>query len=115
MRKYYISGPMRGIYEFNFPAFHCAAAKIRSRGHYAFDPAEHDEQRGFDSTGMSGKLEEAIDAGFSLREALAFDCQWICNEATHIWMLPGWSESRGATAERALGLALGLTIEGAAA
>ncbi|MGB3485339.1 MAG: DUF4406 domain-containing protein [Mycobacterium sp.] len=47
--KIYVAGPMRGIPEFNFPAFHAAAAKLRADGHHVFNPAERDiETHGVD-------------------------------------------------------------------
>jgi hypothetical protein len=80
-----------------------------------FSPAERDIELGFTAEGLEGTMEELKALNFNLREALAADCKFICEEATHIYMLPGWSKSTGATAERALGLALGLVIEGAPA
>lgn len=106
---------MRGYPEFNFPSFDRAADRLRARGSYVFNPAEHDRQKGFDPTDLRGTMEELEAVGFDLRESLRVDLSFILDEATHIWMLAGWSRSTGATAERALGLALGLTIEGAAA
>lgn len=112
--KVYIAGPMRGIPEFNFPAFHAAAEKLRSYGYEVFSPAEKDiEHHGTDiSKGNStGSEEEAARLhGFDLRRALADDTAWICNNATAIYMLPGWQNSKGAVAERALSIALGLNI-----
>jgi len=113
MRKYYIAGPMRGYPQFNFPAFYSAADHLRARGHFVFNPAERDASEGFDPTGFRGDMDELELAEFDLRAALADDTQFICKEATHIYMLPGWSRSMGANAERFLGLALGLVIEGA--
>ena len=46
--------------------------------------------------------------GFNLREALADDCEYICRNATAIALLPGWENSKGARAEHALAVALGL-------
>ena len=112
IRRYYIAGPMRGIEAFNFPAFDAATAKLRAAGYEVFNPAERDRSHGFDPTGMQGTMEELADFNFDLREALAADCEFICRTSTHIFMLPGWSSSKGATAERALALALGLIIEG---
>ena len=115
-KRYYVAGPMRGIPEFNFPVFDRAAESLRLFGHEVFSPAERDRGVGFDTTEMDGK-EQTIDEfdkiGFDLREALACDCDFICRQATHIFMLSGWSRSAGATAERALAIALGLKVEGA--
>jgi len=41
---YYISGPMTGLPEHNFPAFNAAAAYYRERGFEVINPAEMDDQ-----------------------------------------------------------------------
>ena len=109
--KVYIAGPMRGHAEFNHPAFHAAAALLREEGHMAFSPAEHDLTIGFDPTGLSA--EECADAGvhgFDLRAALATDLDWICRQADAVATLPGWQASKGARAEVATAVALGLEV-----
>lgn len=112
---YYVSGPMRGYPEFNFPAFSVATERLRRDfGCEVFSPAERDLKEGFDPTGLDGSLDELVES-FDLRDALACDCEFICRRATHIFMLSGWARSTGATAERALAIALGLTVEGAPA
>ncbi len=109
--KIYVAGPMRGIPEFNFPAFNAAAALLRSKGHQVFNPAERDNERhGKDISigNLAGcEVTAAKDHGFSLREALADDTAWICREADAIALLPGWEHSKGAKAELALSEALG--------
>lgn len=40
MPRIYIAGPMTGLPEYNFPAFHAAAAKWRAAGWEVFNPAE---------------------------------------------------------------------------
>lgn len=109
--KIYVAGPMRGIPEFNFPAFNTAAAILRGKGHEVFNPAERDNERhGKDiSIGNIAGCEEtaAKEHGFSLREALADDTDWICRHADAIALLPGWENSKGAKAELALSEALG--------
>jgi hypothetical protein len=103
---------MRGIPFFNFPAFHDAAKKLRANGHTVFNPAERDEAKhGTDiASSPVGDLADANAKGFSLRDALGADTAWICAHADAIALLPGWEHSKGATAERALGIALGLEI-----
>jgi hypothetical protein len=105
---------MRTIPKLNFPAFHAAAAKLRAEGHYVFSPAESDiERHGVDiSIGNVEGCEHraAREHGFNLREALGEDLAWICAEAEGIALLPGWQKSRGATAERAVAIALGLEV-----
>ena len=40
--KLYLAGPMRGVPEFNFPAFFRAAAQLEREGHIVFNPAAKD-------------------------------------------------------------------------
>ena len=112
--KVYVAGPMRGIPEFNFPAFNTAAAKLRANGHFVFNPAERDNERhGTDISKGNANGDEDVAAkehGFDIRVALAEDSNWICREAEAIALLPGWDNSKGATAELSLGRALGLKV-----
>lgn len=101
---------MRGIEDFNFAAFDEAASQLRARGHLVFSPAERDRARMGDvfhsPTGDETEIEH-----FSLREALEADTAWIARHADAVVLLPGWERSRGAQAEAALALALGLPAE----
>lgn len=112
--RVYLAGPMRGIPEFNFPAFHKAAKVLRAMGHEVFNPAESDEEvygEGFASGNLTGNEEEAAaQKGFSLREALERDLTWITRHAEAIALLPGWEKSRGARAEYSTAEALGLSM-----
>lgn len=110
--KVYLAGPMTGIPHFNYPAFHAAAASLRSDGHEVFNPAEHDiEMFGKDISNPTGCAVQAADEhGFDRRAALKADLAWICDHADAIALLPGWERSSGANAERALANALGLSI-----
>lgn len=114
MKKIYVAGPMRGIPEFNFPAFHAATAKLRAEGYMVFNPAERDNERhGVDVSKGNLTGDEAIAAkehGFNLREALGEDLEFICRHADVVALLPGWQNSKGAIAERATAVALGLEV-----
>jgi hypothetical protein len=106
---------MRNIPEFNFPAFHAAAAKLRAEGHEVFSPAERDIERhdGVDISKGNANGDEAVAAaqhGFDLRVALREDLEWICRNADAVAVLPGWQRSKGAVAEAATATALGLEI-----
>jgi hypothetical protein len=107
--KIYVAGPMRRRPEFNFPAFHAAAASLRAGGHEVFNPAEADENNGFDPTGMTGH-EDLSHLGFDLRKALGADLAYICKHADAVVVLPGWEQSTGARAEVATAEALGLQV-----
>ena len=108
--KVYLAGPMRGYPNFNFPAFDAAARRLRAVGHEVFSPAERDRDKYGDifqtETGDESEVHE-----FSLREALAADTAWITRHADAVALLPGWERSKGAQAEAALALALGLPAE----
>ena len=114
MNKVYIAGPMRGYPQFNFPAFQAATDYFRELGWEVCNPAEKDDKtygKEMATTNLSGSIEEAEkEFGFSLREALGYDLNWICKNATHIYMLSGWEKSRGAMAEHATAVALDIKV-----
>lgn len=112
----YIAGPMRGIPEFNFPAFFAAEEVLHKifPNAMVFNPARRDnEAHGVDiskgnATGDEGQARE--EHGFDLREALGADLHWICSQATAVYLLKGWEKSRGAQAERAVARTLGIKL-----
>lgn len=112
--RVYVAGPMRGYPNFNFDAFYEAAAWLRAKGYEVFNPAESDnEKHGVDiSAGNIEGSEEVAAAqhGFSLREALGRDADYITQKADAIYMLRGWENSTGAQAEWALARAMKLQI-----
>src|ERR1035437_975975 len=100
--KLYLAGPMRGIPQFNFPAFHAAEAVLQAQGHEVFSPARADERRHgaeFSLQSPDGDITKAAEAGFSLRAALGEDLDWIWEHAEGVAFLPGWEKSTGAKAE----------------
>jgi hypothetical protein len=113
-KRVYVAGPMRGIVEFNFPAFNAAAEKLRAEGHTVFNPAERDiERHGVDISKGNATGDVALAAaqhGFDLRVALGEDLAWICKEADAVALLPGWIDSKGARAEFATAHDLGLEV-----
>ena len=89
----YIAGPMTDLPEFNFPAFNRAAAKLRSEGFDVTNPAE-----------LHSHTDRSWE--FYMRSALRamLDCE-------QIYMLVGWSDSRGACMELDIARKLGLTVK----
>lgn len=111
--RIYIAGPMRYRPEFNFPAFHEAAGRLRAEGYsIVFNPAQRDEEDGFDPTGLTGN-EDLDELGFDLNAARRRDLTFIASRATHIYLLPGWSRSSGAMLEWRVARDCGVTVIGA--
>jgi len=110
--KLYLAGPMRGIKDFNFPAFDLAADVLRSYGYEVFNPADRDREKHGAGVGISptGDLKDVAHTGFNHRETMTHDLQWIAAEADGIATLPGWQDSKGAQAEIALALAIGIEV-----
>lgn len=110
--KVYLAGPMRGLPEFNFPAFHAAAAILREKGYEVFSPAEKDiEKYGNGLVNPTGSEDEAAsNVGFSLRQALGMDLQWVCAHGDAIALLKGWERSSGALSEFFTARALGQSM-----
>lgn len=88
----YIAGPMRGKPLFNFPSFDAARDRLVADGWSVISPADMDREIGFDETKSYPPTKEFLDA------AMARDIEAI-KKSDAIYMLRGWKESTGATAE----------------
>lgn len=90
--KIYLSGPMTGLPDLNYPAFLEATQKLRSMGHEVYNPSEWEDSNNF------GKF----------NHLLAFDdyCRYIVREADVVLVLPGYLTSPGSTAEVAVARAV---------
>lgn len=93
--KVYISGPMTGLPDFNYPAFNDMARTFRTEGWEVENPAEH-----FDGV-TDLPRRQYLEADFA---SLA-DC-------SHIYFLPGWQNSSGARVEYLIAKEYGLEMLG---
>lgn len=82
LKRIYVSGPMTGLPDHNFPAFHAAAARLRVAGFEVIDPAEN----------FGGRTDLPRETYLRADVILVAQCDGIA-------MLPGWQESRGAKLE----------------
>lgn len=105
MSTIYLAGPMRGIPEFNFPAFFHAEELLRQKGHTVINPARHDVELGFRWHGLTGN-EDLSEHNFDLHTTLAWDLAQVLT-ADQVALLPGWQQSAGARAEVAAAEAVG--------
>lgn len=92
MKCIYISGPMTGIEDHNFPAFHSEAARLRALGYFVVSPAEF------------------ANIGKSWEACLRFDLIQLCLSCDTVALLPGWINSKGARLERDVGERLAMKI-----
>ena len=84
-RTVYISGPMRGYPELNFPAFMRAALVLRNSGFNVINPAELNQQNSQD-----------MPFSYYMRRDIQVLVEGV---VTDIAVLPRWQASRGATIE----------------
>ena len=90
--KIYLSGPMTGIPEFNYPAFHATAAKLRAAGYEVVNPAEVNP-----------------DSSLSWQQCLREDIKHLC-DCEALALMPGWQNSQGAHLEMHIAHRLGIKI-----
>lgn len=102
--KIYLAGPMSGYPRWNFPAFEAAAAQLRALGYEVVSPAENDLAHGVDPNAPGFTFTEK-DYADAMRRDVA-----ILLEVDGVALLDGWNESRGASLEAQIGLALGLEV-----
>lgn len=92
MKRIYLSGPMSGLPELNFPAFHAAAAQLRALEFDVVNPAEISVATGAD-----------WNACMRADIAALVGCDTIA-------LLPGWERSQGAHLELHIAHRVGLHV-----
>jgi len=92
MKRIYLSGPMTGLPDLNYPAFHAEAARLRSLGYRVVNPAELN-----------------TDPNKSWHECMKVDIKALC-DCDVIALLPAYESSRGARLESEVAENLGLTV-----
>lgn len=113
--KVYLAGKMSDTPYFNFPAFFYHAKDLRQKGYEVFSPAECDIERAGDfwKSCPAGSWEELKVLNIpqvNYRDCMRIDLNWIIDNADVIALIPGWENSKGARAEKALADCLGLEI-----
>ena len=93
--RLYLAGKMRGLPLFNFPSFDDAAKRLRGLGHEIINPADINRAAGLDPT------KTVEEQGHDSAKMLELDFKALL-ECEGIVLLPGWSTSTGAPAERLL-------------
>lgn len=91
-RRVYIAGPMTGIPEYNYPAFNAAAEILRKCGYLPVNPADH-----------------GIVDGAVWEDYFAYDLGQL-GTCGRLYLLPGWTRSKGAIIEFQLATALKMEI-----
>ena len=90
--RVFISGPMSGYKQYNFPAFNAAAKRLTDEGMIAVNPADIGVVEG-------AKWEDYVRATIRLM----MTCE-------RVYVLPNWQESRGACLEIDIATQLGMPI-----
>ncbi len=91
MKRIYLSGPMTGLPELNFPAFAAMTDSLRAVGHAVTNPAELNPDGGTWNDCMRRDI------------AALMDCDTVAT-------LPGWENSKGARLEVLIAERLGMTV-----
>lgn len=92
MKRLYLSGPMTGIPDLNFPAFHAEAARLRALGYEIVNPAEL-------VADPEAPWEQCLRADIKAM----MDCDGVA-------LLPGWERSKGAHLEVHIAHRVGMGI-----
>lgn len=96
---------MRQVPFHNFPAFICAAIKLRVVGYTVLSPVEHALKLGYDARTMGDVPPKWID----IKAMLLWDCKAVLRSDLVV-TLDGWRSSPGAMAETALARAAGIPV-----
>lgn len=92
VKRIYISGPMTGMPDLNFPAFHAEAARLSALGYDVVNPAEINP-----------------DPGMSWHECMRRDLRALL-DCDALALLEGWQKSAGAHLEMHVAHRIGMEI-----
>jgi hypothetical protein len=92
MKRIYVAGPMTGIENLNFEAFNAEAARLRAMGHQVVNPTEINP-----------------DHAMTWRDCMRRDIAELVKCDT-IRLLPGWTNSKGASLEAHIAHHLGMEV-----
>lgn len=101
--KVYLSGPMSGRPNDNFPTFHAFAAALRALGYDVVNPAEIDP-------GIPKPADDSPEMRVFYLACLREDIKALC-DCHFIALLPGWEGSSGAHLELHIAHRLGLMVK----
>lgn len=90
--RMYLSGPMSGLPDFNYPTFRRIAADLTSRGYVVSNPADN-----------------GLPDGLSWEDYIRTDIRMLL-DCDAVVVLPGWETSRGASLEVTIARALGMPV-----
>jgi hypothetical protein len=100
--KIYIAGPMRGIKFYNFPAFDEAEIALLRLGSIPVSPANLDRDAGFNPFSLPDDTDwSKTPEDFSFEACMKRDIDALM-QCDGIYMLKGWEQSKGATAEHSI-------------
>lgn len=99
----YLSGPMTGYADDNFPAFNTLASALRAAGHQVVNPAEIDP-------GMPQPPKEDRVAWMAYYHACLRADVRAMMDCEAIALMPGWTESNGAHLELHLAHRVGMRV-----
>lgn len=104
--RVYVAGPMAGLPDHNFPAFHVAADALRSNGYEVISPAELATEA---ELAEGNRLGAAFRETQTYRECLKRDLRAVL-DCDAVQLLPGWEASRGAQLEVSVARAVGIDV-----
>jgi hypothetical protein len=87
-KKVYVSGPMTGIKDFNYPAFECAELFFKNLGAVVYSPHK-------------------APCFKSWEDYMRYDIKMLC-DCEYIFMLEGWENSKGAKIEKYIAESIGI-------
>ena len=94
-QRIYVAGPMSGLADMNYPAFHEATARLRAKGWHVENPAENPDPH--------------VDASCHWTAYMRMGVSQLMT-CHAIYLLPGWQQSKGASLEYLIAQRLGLQV-----